>query len=127
LVLALLTAFLIPICVLLSWNFSIGSNVKKYNVAFLALETILFGVFFSLDIMLFYILFEAVLIPMYFIIGVYGARKRKIRASYLLFLYTLFSSIFMFIAIIYIYVLCGTTDYQTLKTIQLDPFVEKCC
>jgi NADH-quinone oxidoreductase subunit M len=127
LLLVLLTAFLIPICVLLSWNFSIEVNSKKYNIAFLVLESILFGVFTSLDIMLFYLLFEAVLIPMYFIIGVYGSRKRRIRASYLLFLYTLFSSIFMFLAILYIYFISGTTDYLVLKTIQLNDIAERCC
>jgi NADH:ubiquinone oxidoreductase subunit 4 (subunit M) len=102
-------------------------NSKKYNIAFLVLESILFGVFTSLDIMLFYLLFEAVLIPMYFIIGVYGSRKRRIRASYLLFLYTLFSSIFMFLAILYIYFISGTTDYLVLKTIQLNDIAERCC
>lgn len=127
LLLVLLTAFLIPVCVLLSWNFSIESDVKKYNIAFLALEAILFGVFFSLDVMLFYLFFEAVLIPMYFIVGVYGSRKRRIRASYMLFLYTLLSSIFMFLAILFIYFACGTTDFQTLKTVQLDTFVERFC
>ena len=127
LLLVLLTAFLIPICILLSWNFSIEINSKKYNIAFLVLEAILFGVFTSLDIMLFYLFFEAVLIPMYFIIGVYGSRKRRIRASYLLFLYTLFSSIFMFLAILYIYFAAGTTDYLALKTMQLDDFPERCC
>ena len=99
----LLTGFLIPICVMLSWNPSIGNKAKEYNIAFFVLESILFGVFTSLDIMLFYLLFEAVLIPMYIVIGVYGSRERKIRASYLLFLYTLVSSIFMFVAILYIY------------------------
>jgi NADH-quinone oxidoreductase subunit M len=127
LLLVLLTAFLIPICILLSWNFSIEINSKKYNIAFLVLEAILFGVFTSLDIMLFYLFFEAVLIPMYFIIGVYGSRKRRIRASYLLFLYTLFSSIFMFLAILYIYFAAGTTDYLALKTMQLNDFPERCC
>jgi len=127
LLLVLLTAFLIPICILLSWNFSIEINAKKYNIAFLVLEAILFGVFTSLDIMLFYLFFEAVLIPMYFIIGVYGSRKRRIRASYLLFLYTLFSSIFMFLAILYIYFAAGTTDYLALKTMQLNDFPERCC
>jgi NADH-quinone oxidoreductase subunit M len=127
LLLVLLTAFLIPICILLSWNFSIEINSKKYNIAFLVLEAILFGVFTSLDIMLFYLFFEAVLIPMYFIIGVYGSRKRRIRASYLLFLYTLFSSIFMFLAVLYIYFAAGTTDYLALKTMQLNDFPERCC
>jgi NADH-quinone oxidoreductase subunit M len=96
-------------------------------MAFLFLESILFGVFTSLDIMLFYLLFEAVLIPMYLIVGVYGSRERRIRASYLLFLYTLVSSIFMFLAILYIYFKTGTTDYLTLKTICLDFDVEKVC
>ena len=91
------------------------------------LESILFGVFTSLDIMLFYLLFEAVLIPMYIVIGVYGSRERKIRASYLLFLYTLVSSIFMFVAILYIYFKTGTTDYQLLKNIQLDLYAERLC
>ena len=77
--------------------------------------------------MLFYLLFEAVLIPMYIVIGVYGSRERKIRASYLLFLYTLVSSIFMFVAILYIYFKTGTTDYQLLKTIQLDLYAERLC
>jgi len=123
----LLTGFLIPICVMLSWNPSIGNKAKEYNIAFFVLESILFGVFTSLDIMLFYLLFEAVLIPMYIVIGVYGSRERKIRASYLLFLYTLVSSIFMFVAILYIYFKTGTTDYQLLKTIQLDLYAERLC
>jgi NADH:ubiquinone oxidoreductase subunit 4 (subunit M) len=123
----LLTGFLIPICVMLSWNPSIGNKAKEYNIAFFVLESILFGVFTSLDIMLFYLLFEAVLIPMYIVIGVYGSRERKIRASYLLFLYTLVSSIFMFVAILYIYFKTGTTDYQLLKNIQLDLYAERLC
>jgi NADH-quinone oxidoreductase subunit M len=96
-------------------------------MAFFTLEAILFAVFFSLDILAFYIFFEAVLLPMYFIVGVYGSRRRRIRASYLLFLYTLFSSLLMFLAIIQIYLLVGTTDLQTLKTVQLDSFTEKVC
>jgi NADH:ubiquinone oxidoreductase subunit 4 (subunit M) len=123
----LLTGFLIPICVMLSWNPSIGNKAKEYNIAFFVLESILFGVFTSLDIMLFYLLFEAVLIPMYIVIGVYGSRERKIRASYLLFLYTLVSSIFLFVAILYIYFKTGTTDYQLLKNIQLDLYAERLC
>jgi|TARA_Y100000739_G_C20300976_1_gene325454 NADH-quinone oxidoreductase subunit M len=101
--------------------------VKKYNVAFLVLEAILFGVFTSLDLLVFYIFFEAVLIPMFFIVGLYGSRKRRIRASYLLFLYTLFSSIFMFLAILIIYLIYGTTDIQTLKTVSFDSFLERFC
>lgn len=127
LVMVLLTAFLIPTCILLSWSFSIERYAKEYSIAFLMLESILFGVFLSLDVMVFYVCFEAVLIPMYFIIGVYGSRKRRIRASYMLFLYTLLSSIFMFLAIIYLSTVFGTTDYQMLKLIDIDPTVEKIC
>lgn len=123
----ILTGFLIPICILLSWNASVDKHVRDYNIAFLLLESILFGVFTSLDIMLFYLLFEAVLIPMYLIVGIFGSRGRRVRASYLLFIYTLVSSVFMFVAILYIYFQTGTTDYLTLKGIPLEPDVEKIC
>jgi len=123
----ILTGFLIPICILLSYNPSIKSKACQYNIAFLVLESILFGVFTSLDIILFYLLFEAVLIPMYLIVGVYGSRDRRVRASYLLFLYTLVSSVLMFIAILYIYLKIGTTDYLLLKSIQLESSEEKLC
>jgi NADH:ubiquinone oxidoreductase subunit 4 (subunit M) len=105
----------------------VQNDVKNYNIAFFILEFALFVVFFSLDIIVFYIFFEAVLIPMYFIVGIYGSRKRRIRAAYLLFLYTLLSSIFMFLAILQLYFSTGTTDLQILKTIQLDSFLEKIC
>ncbi len=116
----ILTSFLVPVCILLSWSPTVKASVKEYNIAFFVLESILFGVFCSLDLLLFYLLFEAVLIPMFFIVGVYGSRDRKIRASYLLFLYTLISSVFMLVAILALYFWCGTTDYQKLQTIQFD-------
>jgi len=96
-------------------------------MSFFILEAILLGVFSSLDILVFYILFEAVLIPMYFIVGSFGSRERRIRASYMLFLYTLISSVFMFIAILFIYNKTGTTDYMLLKTIDLDINTERFC
>jgi len=77
--------------------------------------------------MLFYLLFEAVLIPMFLIIGFYGSRGRKIRSAYMLFLYTLLSSLIMFLAILYIYFKFGSTDYLILKTIIFDPLSEKLC
>ena len=123
----LLTAFLIPVCILLSWNASVAKKAKQYVISYLIMESFLFGVFTSLDILLFYLFFEAVLIPMFLIIGIYGSRERRIRASYLLFLYTLFSSIFMFLAILYIYYKTGTTQYTILKTIQLDTLEERLC
>lgn len=77
--------------------------------------------------MFFYLFFEAVLIPMYIIIGVYGSRERRIRSSYLLFLYTLISSIIMFAVILFIYFNYGTTDYLVLKAMQFDPITERVC
>lgn len=74
----ILTAFLTPICIMLCWNRSLINNSKDYIMAFLLLESILFAVFSSLDIMLFYLLFEAVLIPMFFIVSFYGSRQRRI-------------------------------------------------
>ena len=103
------------------------NKVKEYICFFLLLEAILLGIFCCLDLFVFYLLFEAVLIPMYFIVGVYGSRERKIRASYFLFLYTLVSSILMFIAILLIYFKTGTTNYLLLKTFEFDPVVERLC
>lgn len=96
-------------------------------MAFLALESILIGVFSSLDLFYFYVFFEAVLIPMYFIVGIYGSRGRKVRASYMLFLYTLVSSLFMFLAIIFLYLASGTTNFLILHCIKFDFFVENFC
>jgi proton-translocating NADH-quinone oxidoreductase chain M len=123
----LLTAFIIPICLILCRNQSLRSQSKNYCLSFFLLQSILFFVFSTLDIMLFYIFFEAVLIPMYLIIGFYGSRERKIRSSYMLFLYTLISSIIMFISILIIFYKYGTTDFLILKTIHFDPFIEKFC
>jgi len=103
------------------------NQIKDYNILFLILESILIGVFSSLDLLVFYILFEAVLIPMYFIVGIFGSRGRKVRASYLLFLYTLVSSIIMFIAILFLYFKTGSTNYFLLRTIELSPLAEKLC
>lgn len=123
----LLTTFLTPICIILSWTLKIKSQTRDYNATFLFLEAILLGVFCSLDLLVFYLLFEAVLIPMYLIVGVFGSRERKVRASYLLFLYTLVSSILMFIAILFLYYKSGTTCFLTLRTVQLEPYAEKLC
>jgi NADH-quinone oxidoreductase subunit M len=127
LLMIILTAFLIPICIILCWNRSLVNNAKDYIIAFLLLESILFAVFASLDVMLFYLLFEAVLIPMFLVIGFYGSRGRKIRSAYMLFLYTLVSSLVMFLAILYIYFKYGSTDYLVLKSVVFDPFSEKLC
>jgi NADH-quinone oxidoreductase subunit M len=125
--LIILTTFLIPVCVLLCWKMPNQTLLKDYNIAFLLLEAILIGIFCSLDLLVFYLLFEAVLIPMFFIVGIFGSRERKVRASYLLFLYTLVSSILLFVAILFIYFKTGTTNYLLLKTFEFDPVVERLC
>jgi proton-translocating NADH-quinone oxidoreductase chain M len=114
----LLTTFLIPLCLLASWD-SIKFKIKQYLILFLLLEFFLIGVFCILDVFLFYIFFESVLIPMFFIIGIWGSRERKIKAAYFFFFYTLLGSVIMLIALIYIYSSIGTTDYELLLTIKL--------
>ena len=97
----ILTAILIHVCIISSWN-SITHRVKEYMIFFLLLETLVMGVFASSDLVLFYLFFEAVLIPMYFIIGIWGGKDR-VYASFKFFLYTLIGSLFMLLALLYIY------------------------
>jgi proton-translocating NADH-quinone oxidoreductase chain M len=111
----LLTTLLIPLCLLASWD-SVQTNLKLFLSLFLLMEFFLIGVFCILDVFLFYIFFESVLIPMYLIIGVWGSRERKIRAAYFFFIYTLLGSVIMLLAILYIYYQVGTTDYEVLLT-----------
>jgi NADH-quinone oxidoreductase subunit M len=108
----ILTAFLMPLCILASWT-SIETRVKEYMVAFLVLETLMIGVFVSLDLVLFYLFFEGGLIPMFLIIGIWGG-ARRVYASFKFFLYTLFGSVLMLIAVMAMYVTAGTTDIPTL-------------
>lgn len=110
--LILLTTFLMPFCILASWD-SIGHRVKEYYVAFLVLETTMIGVFSALDLVLFYLFFEAGLIPMFLIIGIWGG-KRRIYASFKFFLYTLLGSVLMLLAIMAMFWQAGTTDIPTL-------------
>lgn len=109
----LLTAFILPICVLVSYK-NITTFIKEYYISLISIELILFGVFSIMDILGFYILYEAVLIPMFLIIGVWGARKEKITAAYYFFFYTFVGSIIMLISIIYLYNETGSTDYNVL-------------
>ena len=110
--LILLTTFLMPFCIGASWT-SIHVRVKEYFVAFLVLETTMIGVFASLDLLLFYLFFEAGLIPMFLIIGIWGG-ARRIYASFKFFLYTLLGSVLMLLAIMAMYWHAGTTDIPTL-------------
>jgi NADH-quinone oxidoreductase subunit M len=111
----ILTTFLMPICVISSWH-SIKVRVREYMMAFLLMETLILGVFCAQDFLLFYIFFEAVLIPMYLIIGIWGGKDR-VYAAYKFFLYTLAGSLLLLIAIIYIYYNTGTTDIVALRTL----------
>ncbi|MBE5072911.1 NADH-quinone oxidoreductase subunit M [Erythrobacteraceae bacterium E2-1 Yellow Sea] len=112
LTLIMLTVFLMPICILASWE-SVTKRVSEYMAAFLVMELLMIGVFAAQDIFLFYIMFEAGLIPMYLIIGVWGGDNR-IYASYKFFLYTLLGSVLMLIAIFWMIQQAGTTDIPTL-------------
>ena len=114
----ILSTFLTPLCILASWE-SIKKRVKEYMLAFLFLETVMIGMFASVDILLFYIFFEAVLIPMYLIIGIWGG-DRRIYASFKFFLYTLLGSVLMLVAIISIYWISGTTDVIKLYELGID-------
>ncbi|MGB3537063.1 MAG: NADH-quinone oxidoreductase subunit M [Mesorhizobium sp.] len=110
----ILTTFLMPICILASWE-TIQKNVKAYMISFLLLEVLMVGVFCALDIVLFYVFFEGSLIPMFIIIGVWGG-KRRVYASFKFFLYTLLGSVLMLLAIMAMFYQSGTTDIPTLLT-----------
>ena len=110
----LLTALLMPLCILASWQ-SITERVNEYMIAFLVLETLMLGVFTSLDLVLFYLFFEGGLIPMFLIIGIWGGPQR-VYASFKFLLYTLAGSLLMLLAIMAIYWEAGTTDIPTLLT-----------
>lgn len=115
----ILTTFLLPGCILASWV-SIKFRVKEFMIAFLVLETLLIGVFCSLDLVLFYLFFEAGLIPMFLIIGIWGG-TRRVYASFKFFLYTLLGSVLMLIAIMAMYWQSGTTDITVLLTHTFPP------
>jgi NADH-quinone oxidoreductase subunit M len=108
----ILTTFLMPICIAASWF--IKTRVREYMIAFLVLETLMVGVFCATDIVLFYVFFEAGLIPMFLIIGIWGG-PRRVYASFKFFLYTLLGSVLMLLAIIAIYWHAGTTDIAMLS------------
>jgi NADH-quinone oxidoreductase subunit M len=110
----LLSTLLIPICILSSWH-AIKVRVKEYMVAFLVLETLMVGMFCALDLIVFYVFFEGVLIPMFLIIGVWGG-PRRVYAAFKFFLYTLLGSVLMLLAILTMYFQAGTADIPTLLT-----------
>ncbi|WP_213394707.1 NADH-quinone oxidoreductase subunit M [Yoonia sp.] len=107
----MLTTFLMPLVIASCWN--VTTRVKEYMIAFLILETLMLGVFLALDLVLFYLFFEAGLIPMFLIIGIWGGKDR-IYASFKFFLYTFLGSVLMLVAMVAMFSQAGTTDIPTL-------------
>jgi proton-translocating NADH-quinone oxidoreductase chain M len=117
-----LSSFLIFLCILFVWE---AELLKEYIIALLFIDLFLLFVFSALDLLLFYVFFEAILIPMYLMIGVWGSRERKIRAVYLFFFYTLFGSLLMLLGLLYIYNVVGTLNLEYLLTYEFT-FQEQC-
>nr|ALO20622.1 NADH dehydrogenase subunit 4 [Melicertum octocostatum] len=113
-----LSILLIPICIIMSWN-AINFFKKEFLLSLFLILILLIGVFSVLDILGFYILFEAILIPMFLIIGVWGSREEKVRAAFYFFFYTLIGSLLMLLCIFKLYSLTGTTNYHNLLSIDL--------
>ena len=111
--LVVLTTFLTPLCVLISWT-SISDRVKEFFILLLVLETTLIGVFTSLDLFLFYFFWEATLIPMALMIGIFG-HERKVYAAVKFFMYTMIGSVFMLAAILWLYAHTGSFDFITIR------------
>ncbi|PVM83075.1 NADH-quinone oxidoreductase subunit M [Caulobacter endophyticus] len=120
--LVLLTAFLLPICIVASWK-SVEKRVVEYLIAFLVLETLVVGVFCALDLVLFYLFFEGGLVPMFLIIGIWGG-KRRIYAAYKFFLYTLLGSVLMLAAILAMISIAGTSSIPELMTYKFAPWLQ---
>ena len=130
-----LTTFITPLCVI-SVNNTIKNRLKDFLIAILVMESLMIGVFCSLDLVVFYLFFEGGLIPMFLIIGIWGG-ERRVYSAFKFFLYTLLGSVLMLIAIISIYWIAGTTDVTYLYSIGIDEkyqyllwlafFISFCC
>lgn len=118
----LLTTLLFPMCVMASWK-SIQERAKGFMVALLSLQSLIIGMFCAVDIVLFYICFEAVLIPMFFIIGIWGGERRHY-ASFKLFLYTFLGSVFMLLAMVKLYMETGEADLTYLTNFNISSSLE---
>jgi NADH-quinone oxidoreductase subunit M len=112
----LLSTLLTPLSILASWR-AITHRVREYMIAFLVLETMMVGMFVSLDMLMFYLFFEAVLIPMFLIIGIWGG-ARRVYAAFKFFLYTLLGSVLMLVCMLAMYIDAGTTDIPALTAHQ---------
>lgn len=113
-----LSILLIPICIIMSWN-AIDNLKKEFIISLFIILLLLIMVFTIMDIVGFYILFEAILIPMFLIIGIWGSREEKVKAAFYFFFYTLIGSLLMLLCIFKIYSLTGTTNYFNLINIEI--------
>lgn len=120
----LLTTFLTPICILASWN-NITHNINRFIACQLIIESLLITLFTVLDLLLFYVAFEAVLIPLFLLVGIWGGSDNRIRAALLLFLYTLAGSLFILVSFIIIFYQVGTTDLITLSLTDVDSNIQR--
>ena len=118
----ILTTLIFPIVIISSWN-SITVNIKSYLVIILLLECLLLGAFLVIDVLLFYIFFEAILPPLFLLLGLFGSGG-KVRASFYLFLYTLFGSLFLLLAILAMSSIIGTTDFEVLWKSSFDYYTQ---
>lgn len=118
-----LTTMLFPLCLLINWT-SLSYQIKYYYFMFILLEFILINVFCASNLLIFYIYFESLLIPMFLLIGIWGSRYRKIFAAYQFFIYTLIGSLFILMSLIFLLINFGNTDLIYLMTINLSPFRE---
>jgi len=123
LLMVLLTTFVTPLAIFASWE-AITVRVKEFMIAFLVLETAMIGVFAALDFVIFYLFFEAMLIPMFLIIGVWGG-PRRVYAAFKFFLYTLVGSVLLLLAILAMYFQTGTTDIPTLLATHFSPAMQR--
>ena len=114
-----LSSFLVPVCVLASWA-AITKHVKEYMIAFLVMGAMMNGVFAALDMVLFYVFFEGILIPMFLIIGIWGG-PRRVYAAFKFFLYTLAGSVLFLIALLTMVITAGTAEIPLLMEAELDP------
>lgn len=119
-----LSILLLPICILCSWS-TVTTRVSEFQLLLHVITFLLILVFSVQDLLLFYIAFEAILIPMFFIVGVWGSRDRKVHAAYQFFLYTLVGSVLMLIAIIYLYSTVGSTHLFVLLDSTFDVFTSR--
>ena len=125
--LVLLTTFLTPICILVGWLIPATLEIrgpeflKNYCLIFLAMEAILVVAFTARDLLIFYLFFEAVLIPMFLLVGMFGSKPRNIRAAYKMFIVTLMGSFPMLAGILMVYFQCGSTDWDILSTSYFSP------